>query len=109
MSTSAEALSELGMRVSSVVKSDLVEVSGVSFGYDRSPVLHDVDYVVEAGEFTGIVGPSGSGKTSLLRLLLGTVRPQRGTVTRLPGVATYEIHQNHRTNEQAAELVAALL
>ena len=39
----------------------LVEVSGASFGYDRTPVLRDVTYVVQSGEFTGIVGPSGSG------------------------------------------------
>ena len=76
----------------------LVELSGVSFGYDRSPVLHAVDYAVQAGEFTGIVGPSGSGKTSLLRLLLGTVRPQRGTVTRLPGVAVSYVPQLETVN-----------
>jgi ABC-type Mn2+/Zn2+ transport system ATPase subunit len=59
----------------------LVELRGVSFGYDGAAVLSHVDYAVTAHEFTGIVGPSGSGKTSLLRLLLGTVTPQHGTVS----------------------------
>jgi len=76
----------------------LVEVSGASFGYDRTPVLRDVTYVVQSGEFTGIVGPSGSGKTSLLKLLLGTVRPQRGTVTRRPGVAVSYVPQLETVN-----------
>ena len=73
--------------------SPLVEVTGASFGYDRAPVLQDVTFAVEPGQFTGIVGPSGSGKTSLLRLLLGTARPQRGSVTSRPGLAVSYVPQ----------------
>jgi ABC-type Mn2+/Zn2+ transport system ATPase subunit len=76
----------------------LIEVTGASFGYDRTPVLSDVSYTVTSGEFTGIVGPSGSGKTSLLKLLLGTVRPQRGSVTRRPGVAVSYVPQLETVN-----------
>ncbi len=76
----------------------LIQVSGASFGYAAAPVLFDVTYTVEQGEFTGIVGPSGSGKTSLLKLLLGTVTPQRGTVTRRPGVAVSYVPQLETVN-----------
>ena len=76
----------------------LVELTGVSFGYDAAPVLSHVTYTIASGEFTGIVGPSGSGKTSLLKLLLGTVRPQRGTVTRRPGVAVSYVPQLETVN-----------
>ncbi|MBW3639042.1 MAG: metal ABC transporter ATP-binding protein [Actinobacteria bacterium] len=76
----------------------LVTVTGVSFGYDRTPVLLDIDYTVEPGEFTGIVGPSGSGKTSLLKLLLGTVRPQRGQIQRQPGLAVSYVPQLETVN-----------
>ncbi len=76
----------------------LISVTGASFGYDRSPVLSDVTYAVEAGEFTGIVGPSGSGKTSLLKLLLGTATPQRGSVARQPGVAVSYVPQLETVN-----------
>ncbi|MEO6205303.1 MAG: metal ABC transporter ATP-binding protein [Mycobacteriales bacterium] len=72
---------------------DLVRLDDVTFGYDGPPVLSDVTYAVQAGEFTGIVGPSGSGKTTLLRLLLGTVRPHHGTVTRDPGLAVSYVPQ----------------
>ena len=54
----------------------------VWFGYDeRSPVLRGVSLDVAALGLVGILGPNGSGKTTLLRLLAGTRRPQRGTVT----------------------------
>jgi ABC-type Mn2+/Zn2+ transport system ATPase subunit len=76
----------------------LIELSGVSFGYDRSPVLLDVDYAVQAGEFTGIVGPSGSGKTSLLKVLLGTVKPQRGRVVRRTDIAVSYVPQLETVN-----------
>jgi ABC-type Mn2+/Zn2+ transport system ATPase subunit len=45
-----------------------------------------------------VVGQSGSGKTSLLRLLLGTVAPQQGTVTRRPGVAVAYVPQLETVN-----------
>ena len=82
-----------GGEVTALVPAPLVRLSGASFGYDRAPVLSDVSLTVAAGAFTGIVGPSGSGKTSLLRLLLGTVRPQRGTVERQPGMAVSYVPQ----------------
>lgn len=76
----------------------LVSLSGVSFSYGAEPVLQDITYAVEPGEFTGIVGPSGSGKTSLLRLLLGTVRPRRGELVRAPGTAVSYVPQVETVN-----------
>ena len=76
----------------------LVSLQHVTFGYGGAPVLRDVDHVVERGAFTGVVGPSGSGKTSLLRLLLGTEKPQHGTVTREPGVAVSYVPQLETVN-----------
>jgi len=77
---------------------ELVRLSGVSFGYSGTPVLTGVNLAVHARDFTGVVGPSGSGKTSLLRLLLGTVRPQRGTITRRPGTAVGYVPQLETVN-----------
>ena len=76
----------------------LVSVEHASFGYGGEAVLRDVTYAVQEREFTGIVGPSGSGKTSLLRLLLGTVRPQHGSVVRAPGVAVSYVPQLETVN-----------
>lgn len=53
---------------------------GVSFSYDRDPVVTDVDLTVAAGEFVALAGPNGSGKSTLLHLLLGLLTPAAGTV-----------------------------
>ncbi len=64
----------------------LARLDGVTCAYERVPVVEDVSLTVTAGDFVGVVGPSGSGKTTVLRALLGTLRPQAGTVTRMTGL-----------------------
>ncbi len=52
------------------------------FGYDRgTPILRDIDFRASAGERIALVGPNGGGKSTLARLLVGLLRPQRGTVS----------------------------
>jgi iron complex transport system ATP-binding protein len=59
----------------------LLQAVDLTFGYGDAPVLRDVSLEVPPGGFVGIIGPNGSGKTTLLRLLAGTRKPERGTVT----------------------------
>lgn len=58
----------------------LVELRGVTFGYGRVPVVENIDLHLHPGQFAGLLGPSGSGKTTILKLILGMLSPQRGTV-----------------------------
>src|SRR5215471_19930717 len=58
----------------------VLEVSGVTFGYVRVPLLYDVHLQVRKGEMVGLLGPNGSGKTTLLRLVSGVLLPQQGTI-----------------------------
>jgi|YNPBryantNP2012_1023418.scaffolds.fasta_scaffold15776_2 zinc transport system ATP-binding protein len=53
---------------------------GVTYAYNSHPVLENVDLKVLAGDFAAVIGPNGGGKTTLLKLLLGLLKPQRGTV-----------------------------
>ena len=58
-----------------------VELNRVSYAYrPGQPVLRDVTLQVPAGEFVAIAGPNGGGKTTLLRLIVGLLRPQQGSV-----------------------------
>ncbi|HOE95557.1 MAG TPA: metal ABC transporter ATP-binding protein [Candidatus Sumerlaeota bacterium] len=57
-----------------------IEVKSVSFRYGKQWVLEDVDLTVTARDFVGLIGPNGGGKTTLLRIILGLLRPDRGQV-----------------------------
>ena len=58
----------------------VIEVRNVSFSYQATPVLEDVNLTICDRESVCIVGPNGGGKTTLLRLLLGQIRPTRGEI-----------------------------
>lgn len=58
----------------------VVELSNVSFAYDGMPALRDVDFQLFEGDFVGIIGPNAGGKTTLLKLILGLLEPDAGTV-----------------------------
>lgn len=60
----------------------VVDIRHVTFGYGacQQPVLEDISLSVEADDFLGVIGPNGGGKTTLLKIILGLLRPQSGTV-----------------------------
>ena len=57
-----------------------IELKNVSFGYDGTPVLSDVSLEIPQGAFAGLIGPNGGGKSTLLKLVLGLLEPDSGTV-----------------------------
>jgi iron complex transport system ATP-binding protein len=58
----------------------ILEVHGLSCGYVKNLILHDVSFAVQPGECVGIIGPNGSGKTTLLRAINGLLPLNEGTV-----------------------------
>ncbi len=65
---------------------EVIRLRDVSFSYGGPPVLEGVSLAVQAGEFLGLVGPNGGGKTTLLKIILGLLRPRGGEV-RVLGMA----------------------
>lgn len=60
---------------------DVIELNGVSFGYQKRLILENVHLKVKHAEFSCIVGPNGGGKTTLLKLMLGLIHPSEGQIT----------------------------
>ena len=57
-----------------------IEVKNLSFSYGDRPVLHDISFRVEPGEFLSILGPNGVGKSTLFRCVLGLLSGYSGQV-----------------------------
>jgi ABC-type Mn2+/Zn2+ transport system ATPase subunit len=64
----------------------LITFDHATLGYGRRVVLSDISFDIPAGDFLGLVGPNGAGKTTILRVILGTLAPQAGTVTMADGL-----------------------
>jgi ABC-type Mn2+/Zn2+ transport system ATPase subunit len=62
--------------------SALVSFDRVALGYGRRTILSGLSFAVSEGDFLGLVGPNGAGKTTVLRAILGTLKPQSGTLVR---------------------------
>jgi phospholipid/cholesterol/gamma-HCH transport system ATP-binding protein len=65
---------------SSPVTTPVIDVENVSFAFDDHVVLRDVSFTVPKGSMRFLLGASGSGKSVLLKLLLGLLRPDSGTI-----------------------------
>lgn len=78
--TQAERASAVGGARAPVVK-----LRDVTFAYQGAPVLEDVSLCVERGDFACCVGPNGGGKSTLLKIVLGLLTPQSGSVEVLGG------------------------
>ena len=58
----------------------IVEIRDVMFTYNGQAVLEDVSMDILNGDFIAMIGPNGGGKTTLLKLILGLLEPNKGTI-----------------------------
>lgn len=61
-------------------KKKCIELDGVEFSYNGQPVLEAITFSVEEGDYLGIIGPNGGGKTTLIKIILGLLKPASGSV-----------------------------
>jgi len=57
-----------------------LEVKNLYFKYDKEWVLEDISFSLEENKFMAIIGPNGGGKTTLLKLILGFLKPTKGEI-----------------------------
>ena len=58
----------------------ILELKDITAGYDHQPVLQHVNFEINEGDFIGIIGPNGGGKTTLLKVILGLLKPFSGEI-----------------------------
>lgn len=61
-------------------ESPVIKITDLNFSYQEHPVLEEVNLEVSEGELGSIVGPNGGGKTTLLKLILGLLKPDSGRI-----------------------------
>jgi len=59
----------------------IVELVNVNFTYNHVPILENITITVYQKDFLGIIGPNGGGKTTLLKIILGVLKPTSGKIT----------------------------
>jgi zinc transport system ATP-binding protein len=58
----------------------LFEIRSLSAGYGSNIVLKDIDFSAGENDFVGVIGPNGGGKTTLLKVILGLIKPMTGSI-----------------------------
>lgn len=74
---------------------NILSVEGLSFRYNSLEVLSNISFSINAGDYIGLVGPNGSGKTTLIRIILGLMKPKKGSIS-LFGVESWKFKDWHR-------------
>ena len=74
----------------------LLSLHHVGHQFGATTVLHDVSLAVMPGEIMGLIGPNGAGKSTLIKLLLGQIAPDSGTITRSAALAPTIIDQHRQ-------------
>src|SRR3954454_11732053 len=59
----------------------MITTTALTKSYKKVPVVRDVSLRCEPGTITGFLGPNGAGKSTTLKMIVGLVRPDRGTAT----------------------------
>ena len=83
----------------------VAELQRVSVNYDAARVIDDFSCVIQRGDKVGLIGPNGCGKTTLLKLLLGEIKPDSGAVRRGARVAVAYFDQFRAQLDEQAMLV----
>jgi zinc transport system ATP-binding protein len=78
----------------------LLDVDSVSVTFGGEKALDDVSFCIHSGEFIGLIGPNGAGKTTLLKVVLGLMKPTRGSVTAHEGRIGYIPQRGFMQNTQ---------
>jgi zinc transport system ATP-binding protein len=79
-------------------KPSLITLKNISFAYDKELVLEDINLQIYANDFLAIIGPNGGGKSTLLKLILGILTPNKGSITKTSSIGYVPQNTNINTD-----------
>lgn len=95
--------------------SDFVNIQDLYFSRNRRTIFSNIELNIPRGKITAIMGPSGCGKTTLLRLIGGQLKPERGNIhvdgkliNKLPRAQLYELRRKMGILFQSGALFTSL-
>lgn len=59
---------------------ELIELRNITAGYDNNIILDSVNMKIHDNDFIGVIGPNGGGKTTLIKVILGVIKPMKGEI-----------------------------
>ena len=59
---------------------EIVDLKNIYFSYNGDPVLEDINLKIMENDFMAIIGPNGGGKTTLIKIILGLIKPLKGNI-----------------------------
>ncbi|RUM56720.1 MAG: ABC transporter [Nautilia sp.] len=60
---------------------NIIEIKNVTFSYNGEKVLKNINLIVKKGDYLAVIGPNGGGKSTLIKLMLGLLKPTKGKIT----------------------------
>lgn len=75
----------------------MLQLTDVTGGYTRKPVIKDLNFTIGEGELVGLIGLNGAGKSTTIKHIIGTLLPQKGEI-RLNGVTLNEDMEKYRSS-----------
>ena len=87
----------------------LLSAEHLSIDFGDRRLLEDVNFYLDDGDKTGIIGVNGTGKSTFLKVLVGELSPDKGTVTRNPNVQVSYLPQNPPMEDEATVLEQVFL
>ncbi|GIO28675.1 metal ABC transporter ATP-binding protein [Ornithinibacillus bavariensis] len=59
----------------------IISLQDISYSYEKKVVLDHINFTIDKGSFIGLIGPNGGGKTTLIKLILGILKPASGSIS----------------------------
>ncbi len=79
--------------------SNLITLSNIDLSFENKKVLDSISLSLSKGKITTLIGPNGAGKSSLVKVILGLLKPDAGEISRATGIKIGYVPQKLRLNE----------